>query len=107
MALQPLKLRCQQGDVHLRVEQLLAGPGDLLLCGVLRQSFLVDQFRNAELSRTVGFHQTGMGNEGKAFPGFGMLDFVEENGGDQHRIHLMRRRFAKDHRLQFAQAMQG
>ena len=42
--LQPLKLRRQQGDVHLRVQQLLTGPGDLLLRWFLRQSLLMNEF---------------------------------------------------------------
>ena len=60
-----------------------------------------------DLGRSVGLHQTGMGDEGEALSRFGMLDLVEENGGDQHRVHLMRRRFPQDHRLQLAQAIQG
>ena len=50
--LQPLKLGRQHGDVHLRVQQLIAGPGDLLLRWVRRQPVLMDQFRNACLLYT-------------------------------------------------------
>ena len=66
--LQPLKLLCQQGDVDLGVPQLIAGRGDLLMRWVLRQPVLMDQFRDADLVRSVGLHQARMGDEGEALP---------------------------------------
>ena len=105
--LQPLKLGRQQGDVHLGVQQLIAGPGDLLLRWVGLQPVPMDQFRDADLGRSVGLHKTGMGDEREALPRLGVLNFVEKNGGDQHWIHLMRRCLAQNHRLQLAKTIQG
>ena len=102
--LQPLKLRRQQGDVHLGVQQLIAGLGDLLLRWVRRQPVLMDQFLAADLGRSVGLHQTEMGHEGEVLTRSGVLNFVKKNGGDQHRIELMPRCFAQDHRFQLANA---
>ena len=67
----------------------------------------MDQLRNADLGWSMGLHQPGMGDEGKAFPWLGVLNFVEKYGGDQHRIHLMRLCLAQDHRFQLTQAIQG
>ena len=67
----------------------------------------MDQFRHADLGLSMGLHQTGMGDEREAFTRLRVLNFVEKNGGDQHRIHLMRCCLAQNYRLQLAQAIQG
>ena len=67
----------------------------------------MNELSNAELCEAMGLHQAGVGDEGEALPRLGVLDLVEENGRDQHRIHLMRRCFAQDHRFQLPQAIQG
>ena len=67
----------------------------------------MDEFRHADLGRSMGLHQTGMGDEGEALPRFGVLNFVEKYGGDQHRIHLMSLCLAQDHRFQLTQPIQG
>ena len=55
----------------------------------------------------MALNQIGMGDEGETLPRFGVLNFVEKNGGDQQRIYLMRRCLAQDHRFQLAKAIQG
>ena len=67
----------------------------------------MDQFLDTDLGWSMGLHQTEMGHEGEALHRLGVLNFVKKYGGDQHRIHLMRRCLAQDNRLQFAQAIQG
>ena len=48
-----------------------------------------------------------MNDERQIFSWFGVLNFVEENGRDQHRIDPVATRFSLDHRFQPVQSRQG
>ena len=89
--LEPIHLAHQQHHAHPWIEQLIPGPGDFVGAGVGRQSVLVDQFGDGKLRRSVGFDQSGVGNERKSFSRFGVLNFVKQDGRDQHRIDAMLR----------------
>ena len=48
-----------------------------------------------------------MRNERQALTWFGVLDFIEKNGGHQHRIHLLLVRCPQDHGLELLELRQG
>ena len=67
----------------------------------------MDQFSDADLGRAVGLHQTRVGDERKVFPRFRVLNLIEQDGRQQHRVDPMHLGFSKDHRLQGRQPLQG
>ena len=67
----------------------------------------MNQLRNPDLGGTVGADQTGVGDEGQGFPRFGMLDLIEQDCREQHRVDAISRRLAVDIALQRAQLIQG
>lgn len=77
------------------------------LAGVPTQSPLDHQFLQADLGRTMGTDQAGVGGNRKMLPGFGQLHFLVENGSDQHRIHLLARTFLKQGRPDLLEQSQG
>ncbi len=97
----------QQHHTDLWIEQLIPGPGHFIGAGVGRQTVLVDQLGDGELRRTMGFDQSGVGDKRKTFSGLGVLNFVEQNGCDQHRIDAMLSRLLHDHRLELSELIEG
>ena len=67
----------------------------------------MDEFTDSELCRSMRLHKTRVNDEWQIFSRFGVLNFVEQNGCDQHWIDRVAVRFSLDHRFQPVQSRQG
>ena len=55
----------------------------------------------------MGLHQSGMSDERKTFPWFGVLNFVKQNRCHQHRIDPLLVRRSDDHRFELFELIEG
>ena len=66
----------------------------------------MNQFTDSELCRSMRLYKTRVNDEWQIFSRFGVLNFVEQNGCDQHWIDRVAVRFSLDHRFQPVQSRQ-
>ena len=106
-AAEPGELTHQHLDIALRIEQVKASRTDLLRGRVVGQEPLLLQFPDAELGRAVGLEQARFGGKGGVLAGLGVLQFIKQHGGDQHRIDLLATAFTEDDGPEFLEPAEG
>jgi len=104
---QTFQLAGQQRHIAIGVEQLVAGRLQFSRCGIRAQQPLLDHFTQAQLGRAMGAEQAGVGRQRQVLTRLGMLHFVEQDGGQQHRIDPGAPALPQHGRLQGFQPVHG